>query len=108
MGMIPIAVGDNVICKAIAESMKTDGGLYIPSTAQKQLPQKNAVVVSVGEKCESIFKTGDTVVVHQQAGQAMVYGKDVYMVFKEPEIYGIVDRAEMTEAEAIDETMKRR
>jgi chaperonin GroES len=94
MVMIPIAVGDNVICKEIADGNKTAGGLYIPETAQKQLPQKNAVVISVGEKCEAAFKHGDIIVAHQQAGQAMVYGKDIYFVLKEPEIYGIVDRVE--------------
>ena len=90
--MIPIAVGDNVICKEIEVSNKTAGGLFIPETAQAQLPQKNAMVVSVGEKCEADFQAGDTVVCHTQAGQVMVYGKDVYFVLKEPEIYGIVDR----------------
>lgn len=92
--MIPIAVGDNVICKEIAIGNKTEGGLYIPDTAVAQLPQKNAIVVSVGEKCEAHFRAGDTVVAHTQAGQVMVYGKDVYFVLKEPEIYGIVARAQ--------------
>ncbi len=92
--MVPIAVGDNVICKEIAEGNQTEGGLYIPDTAMAQLPQKNATVVSVGEKCEAAFKPGDTIVVHTQAGQAMFYGKDVYIVLKEPEVYGIVERAE--------------
>ncbi len=92
--MVPIAVGDNVICKEIKEGNQTEGGLYIPDTAMAQLPQKNAVVVSKGEKCEAEFKAGDTIVCHTQAGQVMVYGQDVYIVLKEPEVYGIVDRAE--------------
>jgi len=94
--MIPIAVGDNVICKEIAEGNKTEGGIYIPETAIAQLPQKNAIVISKGEKCEAEFLPGDTVVCHTQAGQVMVYGKEVYFVLKEPEIYGIVARAEST------------
>ena len=114
--MIPIAVGDNVICKEIAESNLTAGGIVIPDSAQKQLPQKNAKVVSVGEKCEAQFREGDIVVCHTQAGQVMVYGKDVYFVLKEPEIYGIVSREEMseeevvpmTEKEVIEETLKHR
>ena len=106
--MIPIAVGDNVICKEIAESNVTAGGIVIPESAQAHLPQKNALVVSKGEKCEADFKAGDTVVCHTQAGQVMMYGKDVYFVLKEPEIYGIVARSEMTEGEAVEETLKRR
>jgi co-chaperonin GroES (HSP10) len=108
--MIPIAVGDNVICQEVADSGKTAGGLYIPETAQAQLPQKNAIVVSIGEKCEAHFRAGDTVVCHTQAGQVMVYGKDVYFVLKEPEIYGIVERVDesMTEEEVVEETLKRR
>ncbi len=90
--MVPIAVGDNVICQEIVESDKTAGGIIIPETAMAQLPQKNAIVVSVGEKCEAAFKNGDTIVCHTQAGQVMVYDKNVYFVLKEPEIYGIVDR----------------
>ncbi len=105
--MVPIAVGDNVICQEITESNITSGGIVIPDSAQKQLPQKNAIVVSKGEKCEANFKAGDTIVCHTQAGQVMVYGKDVYFVLKEPEIYGIVDRVEVTE-EVIEETIKRR
>jgi chaperonin GroES len=106
--MIPIAVGDNVICKAEAESDRTKGGLYIPSTAQKQLPQKNCVVISKGELVEADLRPGDLVVTHQQAGQAMFYDNDVYLVFKYPEIYGILERAEMTEEEITEETLKRR
>jgi len=115
--MIPIAVGDNVICKEIAESNITAGGIVIPESAQAHLPQKNALVVSVGEKCEAHFRAGDTVVCHTQAGQVMMYGKDVYFVLKEPEIYGIVARADdmydeevvpMNEEEVVEETLKRR
>ena len=108
--MIPIAVGDNVICKEIAESNITAGGIVIPESAQAHLPQKNAIVVSVGEKCEAHFRAGDTVVCHTQAGQAMMYGKDVYFVLKEPEIYGIMNRVDetMTDEEVVEETLKRR
>ncbi len=108
--MIPIAVGDNVICKEIKESNVTKGGIVIPDSAQKQLPQKQAIVISKGEKCEANFLAGDTIVCHTQAGQVMVYDKDVYFVLKEPEIYGIVDRVDetMNEEEAVDETLKRR
>lgn len=108
--MIPIAIGDNVICSEVPEGNKTAGGLYIPETAQKQLPQKNAIVVSVGEKCDAAFKAGDTIVCHTQAGQVMMYGKDIYFVLKEPEIYGIVARASetMTDEEVVEETLKRR
>jgi chaperonin GroES len=108
--MVPIAVGDNVICRELAESNITAGGIVIPDSAQKQLPQKNAIVVSVGEKCEAHFRAGDTVVCHTQAGQVMMYGKDVYFVLKEPEIYGIVNRVDesMTEEEVVEETLKRR
>jgi len=108
--MVPIAVGDNVICKEIAESNITAGGIVIPDSAQKQLPQKSAIVVSVGEKCEAHFKAGDTVVCHTQAGQVMMYGKDIYFVLKEPEIYGIVARVEETipDEEVVEETLKRR
>ena len=108
--MVPIAVGDNVICRELAESNITAGGIVIPDSAQKQLPQKNAIVVSVGEKCEAHFRAGDTVVCHTQAGQVMMYGKDVYFVLKEPEIYGIVNRVDesMTEEEVVEEALKRR
>ena len=92
--MVPIAVGDNVICKELAESNVTAGGIVIPESAQAHLPQKNAIVVSVGEKCEAHFRAGDTVVCHTQAGQVMMYGKDVYFVLKEPEIYGIMNRVD--------------
>ena len=90
--MIPIAVGDNVICKAEKESNKTKGGLYIPETAQKQLPQKTCVVISKGELVKADIRAGDTIVVHQQAGQAMFYDDEIYLVFKYPEIYGILNR----------------
>ena len=108
--MIPIAVGDNVICQEIAESNVTAGGIVIPESAQAHLPQKNAIVVSVGEKCEAHFRAGDTVVCHTQAGLVMMYGKDVYFVLKEPEIYGIMDRVEetMTDKEVAEETLTRR
>ena len=90
--MVPIAIGDNVICELIEDSMKTSGGIHIPETAQKQLPQKNCTVISKGELVEADIRPGDTIVVHQQAGQTMFFDKKIYRVFKGPEIYGIVNR----------------
>lgn len=91
--MIPIAVGDNVIGREIAENRVTEGGIIMPESATKQLPQKMCEVISVGELVEADIRSGDTIVCHTQAGQAMFYDKQVYLVLKGPEVYGIVNRA---------------
>ena len=96
--MIPIAVGDNVICQVIAESKVSAGGIIMPETATKQLPQKNCLVISKGELVEADIRPGDTVVVHQQAGQAMFFEGNIYIVVKGQEIYGILDRTPVKDA----------
>lgn len=105
--MIPIAVGDNVICREIAESNTTAGGIIMPETAMKQLPQKTCVVVSVGELVDADIRAEDTIVCHTQAGQAMLIEGEVCIVLKAPEIYGIINRApEKSQVEVLQETAR--
>lgn len=90
--MIPIAVGDNVIGREIAENRVTEGGIIMPESVGKQLPQKMCEIISKGELVEADIRPGDIVVCHTQAGQAMFYDKQIYLVLKGPEIYGILER----------------
>ncbi len=90
--MVPQAVGDNVICREIPESNMTEGGIIMPEGSAPTRPQKNCEVMSVGELVEANILPGDEVVVHTQAGQAMFLDKQVYIVLKAPEIYGVVNR----------------
>lgn len=86
------AVKDIIICEEIADAQKTEGGLFIPETAAKQLPQKQGKVVSFGMKVESEIEVGDIVVYHTNGGQAMVLNGKIYTVLKDGEVYGIVKR----------------
>jgi co-chaperonin GroES (HSP10) len=101
--MIPIAVGDNVIGKEIAESKVTEGGIIMPETVQKQLPQKNCEIISVGELVTADIQPGDLAVCHTQAGQAMFYDNQIYLVLKAPEIYGILNRKSKGKKELLTE-----
>jgi len=89
--MTPIqAIKDKVIVQPYAPEEKTEGGIIIPESAQKQLPQEYAKVLSVGEDVKGINE-GDTVVYHaHRGGQTILHERNILKVIMTDEIYGII------------------
>jgi chaperonin GroES len=91
---------DRVIIRRISESeTKTSGGLYIPDTA-KEKPQEGEVVavgkgklLESGTRIEPDVKAGDRVLFGKYAGTEVKLDGDEYLIMREDEILGIIDRA---------------
>jgi chaperonin GroES len=91
---------DRVILRRISESeTKTAGGLYIPDSA-KEKPQEGEVVavgkgklLENGTRIEPDVKSGDRVLFGKYAGTEVTLDGDVYLIMREDEILGIIERA---------------
>ena len=65
----------------------TAGGIVIPESVKD--PQGYGRVLTVGDEVES-YKPGDIVVHHPNGGMTVLMGNKMFMVLKEPDIYGIL------------------
>ena len=82
------AVKDKVIVEMLKPEEKTEGGIIIPDTAEKD-PQGYGRVTSVGEEITTI-KEGDIILFAKFGGQAMMIGNKIMKVLGYAEIYGIL------------------
>jgi len=94
---------DRVILRRISENeTKTSGGLYIPDSA-KEKPQEGEVVavgkgklLENGTRIEPDVKEGDRVLFGKYAGTEVKLDSEEYLIMREDEILGIIDRAAKT------------
>ncbi len=81
---------DRVVVKYSSEELeKTPGGIYVPDVA-KEKPQKGTVV-EVGSEVKEV-KVGDTVLFDKYAGSKIKVDDVEYLIIKEEEILGIVEK----------------
>ncbi|GAB6183271.1 co-chaperone GroES [Thermodesulfovibrio hydrogeniphilus] len=81
---------DRVVVKYSSEELeKTPGGIYVPDVA-KEKPQKG-VVIEVGSEVKEV-KVGDTVLFDKYAGSKIKVDDVEYLIIKEEEILGIVEK----------------
>ena len=92
-------LGDRILVKRVEEEeQKSPGGIIIPDTA-KEKPQRG-VVSAVGkgalnEKGERIameIKVGDEVLFGKYSGNDVKIDNDEYLILKESEVLGIIDK----------------
>jgi chaperonin GroES len=94
---------DRVILRRISDNeTKTSGGLYIPDSA-KEKPQEGEVVavgkgklLENGTRIEPDVQAGDRVLFGKYAGTEVKLDGDEYLIMREDEILGIIDRAAKT------------
>ena len=89
---------DRVVVKRIEEQQAMQGGLYIPDSAKEKPQEGEVVAVGKGKRLEN----GTLVPLDVQAGDRILFGKysgnDIkldgqeYMIMREDEILGILDR----------------
>ncbi len=81
---------DRVVVKYSSEELeKTPGGIYVPDVA-KEKPQKGTVI-EVGSEVKEV-KVGDTVLFDKYAGSKIKIDDVEYLIIKEEEILGIVEK----------------
>ncbi|GAB5045916.1 MULTISPECIES: co-chaperone GroES [Thermodesulfovibrio] len=81
---------DRVVVKFSSEELeKTPGGIYVPDVA-KEKPQKGTVI-EVGSEVKEV-KVGDTVLFDKYAGSKIKIDDVEYLIIKEEEILGIVEK----------------
>jgi chaperonin GroES len=89
---------DRVVVKRIEEKQAMQGGLYIPDSAKEKPQEGEVVAVGKGKRLEN----GTLVPLDVQAGDRILFGKysgndikldgEEYMIMREDEILGILDR----------------
>jgi len=81
---------DRVVVKFSSEELeKTPGGIYVPDVA-KEKPQKGTVI-EVGSEVKEV-KVGDTVLFDKYAGSKIKIDDFEYLIIKEEEILGIIEK----------------
>jgi len=85
------AVKDKIVAEVLRSADKTEGGIIIPETAEKD-PQGYGRVISVGEEVGTI-KEGDIILFAKFAGQDILIDRQVMKVLLYNEVYGILEGA---------------
>jgi chaperonin GroES len=89
---------DRVVVKRVEEQQAMQGGLYIPDSAKEKPQEGEVVAIGKGKRLEN----GTLVPLDVQAGDRILFGKysgseikldgEEYMIMREDEILGILDR----------------
>ena len=93
---------DRVIVKRIEEKETVKGGIIIPDSAKEKPQEGEVVAVGKGKRLED----GKVVPLDVQAGDRILFGKysgseirldgEEYLIMREDEVLGIVDKAAKT------------
>jgi chaperonin GroES len=90
-------LGDRVLLKILETEEKTEGGIFLPDTAQEK-PQKGEVVavgtgkvLADGKKVPIEVKVGDKVIFSRYAGDEVKDGEEKYLLVNERDILGVID-----------------
>ena len=83
------AVKDKIVVEVLKPEEKTQGGIIIPETAEKD-PQGYGRVISVGEEITTI-KEGDTILFAKFGGQDILIDRQIMKVLMYNEVYGILE-----------------
>jgi chaperonin GroES len=93
-----------VIIKRIEEQEQVRGGIIIPDSA-KEKPQEGEVIAvgkgrrkETGEYIPLDVKEGDRVLFGKYAGNEVKLDDEEYLIMREDDILGVIDRAETLKA----------
>jgi chaperonin GroES len=89
-------LGDRVVVQPLEADEKTDGGLYIPDTAQEK-PQKGTVVaigpgrVENGTQIDMSVSEGDEILYGKYAGTEVTLDGAEFLIMRENDIFGVIE-----------------
>ena len=86
---------DHVVIKADEAKEITEGGIYMPDTAQKKPEQGTVVAVGPGKTEKGILvplqvKLNDKVLFNKYAGTEILVGEEEYLICRENDILAIL------------------
>jgi|SRR5579872_749051 len=92
-------LGDRVVVKARAMETKTEGGILIPDTADKDKPIEGTIVATGNGRIDSStgkthplqVKVGDKVLFGKYAGTNIKLNTQEYLVMREEDIMGVLE-----------------
>jgi chaperonin GroES len=91
-------LGDKIVLKPISEEEKTESGIILPDTVEKEKPEQGEVVaVGPGKNLENggraimEVKVGDKVLFKKYSPDEFEIGKEKYLVISQEDILGIIE-----------------
>ncbi len=91
-------LSDNVIISPEKQEKKTESGIYLPDSADKERPQTGKVVavgpgklLDNGERSKMQVKKGDKVVFSKYSPQEVKIDGKEYLILKEEDILAIIN-----------------
>jgi chaperonin GroES len=90
---------DRVIVKRIEEGEQVRGGIIIPDSAKEKPQEGEVIAVGEGKKLDNgerlplDVKEGDRVLFGKYAGTEIKLDGDEYLIMREDDILGVIERA---------------
>ena len=90
---------DRVIIKRIEEGEQIRGGIIIPDSAKEKPQEGEVIAVGSGKKLDNgdrvplDIKEGDRVLFGKYAGTEIKLDGDEYLIMREDDILGVIERA---------------
>lgn len=81
-------LGERIIVKPLKQEEKTEGGIFLPETANKEKPQQGNVI-AVGPDFKGV-KKGDKVLFAKYAGTEVEIENEKYLVLGEDDVLAII------------------
>jgi len=95
---------DRIIVRRIEEGEQIRGGIIIPDTAKEKPQEGEVIAVGEGKKLDSgsrvamDVKAGDRVLFGKYAGTDIKLDGEEYLIMREDDILGIIERASESES----------
>ena len=97
---------DRVIIRRIEEGEQIRGGIIIPDSAKEKPQEGEVIAVGEGKKLDNgervplDIKEGDRVLFGKYAGTEIKLDGEEYLIMREDDILGVIERAGATEGKA--------
>jgi chaperonin GroES len=91
-------LNDHVIVKPITEEEKTEGGIILPDTVDKEKPEKGEIIavgpgklMDNGQRAEINVKVGDKIIFTKYSPNEIKIKDETYLVLSEGDILAIIE-----------------
>ncbi len=82
-------LGGRIVVKPLKQEEKTEGGIYLPETANKEKPQRGDVI-AVGPDFKGV-KKGDKVLFAKYGGTEIEIEDEEYLVLSEDDVLAVIE-----------------
>ncbi len=92
-------LSDNILIEPVSQEEKTQSGIFLPSSAEKERPEEGKViavgpgkVLSSGNRAPMDIKAGDTVLFTQYGTNEIKVEDKKYLIAKQEDILAILEQ----------------